>query len=96
MQHIKNLLSKRIQQSGFSQQVKTSLIIGEFSKVIKEILGAKISERIKPLYIKNGILTAACLSSVMAQEINFKKAEIIEKINKKFGSNTLKDIRFVL
>jgi predicted nucleic acid-binding Zn ribbon protein len=96
MQHIGNLLSKRIKQSGFSQQVKTSLIINEFNKVIKEVFGAEISKKIKPLYIKNGVLTAACLSSVMAQEINFKKAEIIETINKKFKENVLQEIKFTL
>ncbi len=96
MQHIGNLLSKRIKQSGFSQQVKTSLIIEEFSKVIKRIFGANISKKIKPLYVKNRILTVACLSSVMVQEINFKRAEIIKKINEKMGEEALLDIKFTL
>jgi len=96
MEHIKNLLSKRIKQSGFSQQVKTSLIIESFEKVIKEIFGSKIVKRIKPLYIKDGILNVACLSSVVVQEINFKKNEIINKIRLKLGEETIKDIKFVI
>ena len=96
MEHISKFLSKRITQSGFSQQVKTSLIIEEFNKLINNIFGANLSKKIKPLYLKNNILNVACLSSAMAQEMNFKKAEIIEKINTKFGSNVVKDIRFVI
>jgi len=96
MEHISKFLSKRITQSGFSQQVKTSLIIEEFNKLIIKIFGANLSKKIRPLYMRDNILTVACLSSVMAQEINFKKAEIIEKINKKFSSIAVKDIKFVL
>ena len=96
MEHISKFLAQRIKQSGFSQQVKTSLIIEEFNKLIIKIFGANLSKKIRPLYMKDNILTVACLSSVMAQEINFKKAEIIEKINKKFSSIAVKDIKFVL
>jgi len=96
MEHISKFLGKRIKQSGFSQQVKTSLIIEEFEKKIKEIFGANLSKKIKPLYIKNRILTIACLSSVMAQEISFKKNEIIEAINKIFKEEVLREIRFTL
>jgi len=96
MEHISKFLAKRIKQSGFSQQVKTSLIIVSFNKLAKEMFGLRILKKMKALYIKDKVLTIACLSSVMAQELNFKKAEIIEKINKEFNSEVIKDIRFVL
>ena len=96
MEHIKKFLAQRIKQSGFSQQVKTSLLIEEFNKLIIKIFGANLSKKLKPLYIKDNILTVACLSSVMAQEMNFKKAEIIEKINAKFSQDFIKDIRIVI
>lgn len=96
MEHISKFLSKRLQQSGFSQQVKTSLIITEFNKLIKTKFGAKISEKIKPLYLKNKILTVACLNSIIAQELTFCKAELLEKINQKFGEEAIKEIRFLL
>ena len=96
MEHIKKLLSKRIKQSGFSQQVKTSLIIEEFNKLVKEILGLVIYKKIKVLYIKDKVIFVACLSSATTQELNFKKKEIIEKINKEFKEEVLKELRFVL
>ncbi|MFA5188821.1 MAG: DUF721 domain-containing protein [Patescibacteria group bacterium] len=96
MEHISKFLSKRITQQGFSQQVKTSLIIEEFKEIIIKIFGSNLGKKIKPLYIKNNILTVACLSSVMAQEMNFRKAEILEKINAKFSPDFIKDIRLVI
>ena len=88
MEHISKFLAKRIKQSGFSQQVKTSLVIGSFNELAKEMFGQRILKKMKALYIKDKVLTIACLSSVMAQELNFKKAEIIEKINKKLSEKS--------
>ena len=96
MQHIKNLLKKRLNQAGLSKNIRTSLIIEEFEKIILQIIGNNASERVRPLYIKNGILTVACLSSAVMAEINFKKQLIINKINKKFNTLALKNIRFIL
>lgn len=96
MQHIKALLNKRLRQTGLSKNIKTSLVIQEFENLIPEIIGSSASVKVKPLYIKNSILTVACLSSAVMAEINLKKQLIINKINKKFGSIVLKNIRFVL
>ena len=96
MQHIKVLLNKRLRQTGLSKNINTSLVIQEFEVLIEKALGEKVYARIKPLYIKNKILTVACLSSVMAQELNIRKRQLIAQINKKFGSLILKDIRFIL
>jgi len=96
MEHIKKLLAKRLKQSGFSQQVKTSLIIENFEKIIREIFGPNISKKIKPLYLKDKVLTVACLSSVVAQELNFKKNEIINDIWLKLGEETIKDIKIII
>ncbi len=96
MQHIKVLLNKRLRQTGLSKNINTSLVIEEFEVLIEQALGEKVYARIKPLYIKNKILTVACLSSVMAQELNIRKRQLIAQINKKFGSLVLKDIRFIL
>jgi len=96
MEHIKKLLAKRLKQSGFSQRVKTSLIIENFEKIIREIFGLNISKKIKPLYLKDKVLTVTCLSSVVAQELNFKKNEIINDIWLKLGEETIKDIKIII
>ena len=96
MEHIKNLLGKRLKQSGLAKDVNTSLIIEEFAKIIKEIWGDNIIRKIKPLYLKDRKLHVACLNSVIIQEITLKKEEIISKINQKFNNDVLSDIRFMI
>lgn len=96
MQHIKAILNKRVKQTGLIKNIKTSLVIEEFEKLLPEILGNAVLEKIKPLFIKNGILTVACLSSAVMAEINLNKQQIINELNKKFKSLVLKNIRFVI
>ena len=96
MEHIKGLLGKRIRQSGLAVQVNTALVIKEFEDYIKGNLGQVVAKKVRPLYIKDKILTVACLSSVVVQELRFKKADILKLINQKFGKEALKEIKFII
>jgi len=96
MKHIKDLLDKHIKQTGLSQQVETAMIIKEFEQIIMDKFGADIAGKIKALYIKNKILTVACLSTVVVQEVNMIKQDIINIINKKFSQTSINDIRFTV
>jgi len=96
MDHIKNLLSRRIKQSGLSLQVSNALIIEEFQKVVQEILGKAAGKKVKPLYLKNKVLNVVCLSSVISQEINLQKQPIIGMIQAKFGEDSINGIRFIV
>ncbi len=96
MDTIKNLLFRRIKQSGLARQVGSALLIEEFSKIITREFGPEIAKKVSPLYIKNYVLNVACLSSVMSQELNFKKQQIIEELNAKAGAEFIKNIRIVL
>jgi hypothetical protein len=96
MQHIKSIMHRNLAKSGISINVNTALIIDEIKKSLVEKYGVKILPKVKPLYIKNNILTIACLSSVLIQEITLNKQEIISRINNKFQQKALKDIRFIM
>ncbi|MDD5341503.1 MAG: DciA family protein [Patescibacteria group bacterium] len=96
MQHIKNVLKKRVAQSGLEQNIKNSLAIEEFSNVIREEMGKQVLNKIKPLYLKNKVLTVACLVSVVMQEINLRKERIMYNVNKKLGYKAMLDIKFIV
>jgi len=96
MDHIKNLLSKRIRQTGLARQVSTALAIIEFQKIIQAEFGEITAKKIRALYIKNNILNVACLSSVVSQEFNFHKQAIIKELNEKIGVGVVKDIRLII
>jgi len=94
MQHISNLLKKQIKESGLSQNVQTALVVEEFEKILQEIFGQFILKKVKPLFIKNKIITLACLSSVVSQDVNLRKDEIIRKVNNKFKTEVITNIKF--
>ncbi len=96
MRHIKDLLQKRIKQIGLAKDVETALIIKEFEKLVKELLGPNIIKKIKPLYMKEKILTVVCLNSIIIQEVNFRKEDLIRKINEEFKEKVIKDIKFTI
>jgi len=96
MQHIKNILNKHLKQAGLSQNIETALIIKEFEELVGAFWGAKIGKKIKALYIKDRVLTVACLSSVIIQEVSFRKQELLQQINNKFKKEALKDIKFIV
>ena len=87
-------LKKSINKAGIDKQVKAAQICHFWQEVIREIFGQEIAKKSQALKFKNGALTVAVLSSVLAQEFKFKEEEIKSKINKKVGYSLVKKIRF--
>ena len=90
------LLDKTIKKSGISEKVQAALLLDEFDGIVKEIFGHKITNKVKPLYVKNKILTIACLSSIVAQEIKFKEERIVDELNKKATSHSIDRLRYIV
>lgn len=83
--HIQDILNKNFKQkSGLAKQITAALVCDEFDKIILEKWGDKVENKAKALYFKDKVLTIACLSSVMAQEIKLHEIEILEQLNAKF------------
>ncbi len=93
-----DLLKQRIGQGHFSEKVTAALVCEEFDKILREVFGAELENNAKTMYLKDKILTVACLSPVVAQEIRIKEIQLLEKINDKFsGSNkTVERIRLLM
>ena len=87
-------LKKSINKAGINKQVKAAQVCQFWNEVIKNIFGQKIVEKSQAIKFRNGALTVAVLSSVLAQEFKFKEGEIKEDINKKVGYSLVKKIRF--
>ncbi len=93
---LKDLLNNRISSSGMRPQLDAALALEEFNNAVKAIIGASLNNKIRPLYIKNKVLTVACLSSVLAQELKFHEKNIIASINNNLKSEIVDNIRFLL
>ena len=87
-------LKKSLNKAGIDKQVKAAQICQFWDEAIKSIFGQKIAEKSQALKFKNGTLTVAVLSSVLAQEFKFKEEEIKEEINKKVGYKLVRKVRF--
>jgi hypothetical protein len=60
----------------------------------KDIVGERIAEHSRPLYIAENHLFVKTDGSVWSQEISFLKNEILKNINDFLGFQAVKDIRY--
>ena len=81
---VASLLKNRIGGGHLSEKVTAALVCEEFDKLIFEIWGEIIKTSARAMYLKERVLTVACLSSVVAQEVKMKEQELLEKLNAKF------------
>ncbi len=92
---LSQVLNKRFKDSSLGKNVQATLVCEEFNKIIKNICGENITNKAQALYVKNKMLTVACLSSTVASEIKMRQDQIISKLEDKFGKGVVEDIRIV-
>ncbi|MBW2220021.1 MAG: DUF721 domain-containing protein [Deltaproteobacteria bacterium] len=63
-------------------------------KVWKRAVGDVIASNAQPEAFKGGLLIVKVSGSVWAQQLQFQKRELIQKINEALDSELVKDIRF--
>ena len=59
------------------------------------VVGDVVSEVTKAEKVEAGTLIVRVETSVWRQELHMQKGEIIKKLNKKIGTNAIKEIRFI-
>ena len=67
-----------------------------FKRTIENNFSETISEMLKPKEFKNGLLVVNADNSVLIQEMQIKREEIISLINKELGRSLVKKLRFIL
>jgi len=92
---LKNLLPQSIQRAGITKQIGANLVLHTYKKVAAEILGKDIAGQTSPMYLKNNILTIACLSSLIMQELQYREKEIITALNKEMGADIVKKLNYL-
>ncbi len=92
---ISKIINKKFGKSALAKNVTAALVCDEFNKIILEIWGDKMKNMAQAMYLKDKVLTIACLSSVVTQEIKIKEKELISKLNDKFGSGVVERLRLL-
>lgn len=93
---LKNLIPKSVNRAKISGRVEIAMVLEEFEKVVKEVLGERAAQKSKPLYLKDKIITVAVLSSVLAQELRLNEGVIIKKLNGRFDHEVAKGLKYVV
>ena len=93
---IGSIFNKKYGQSGLARNVTAALVCEEFDKIMLDIWGEKIKDAAKTIYLKDKVLTVACLSSVVAGELKMRERELVEKVNAKFDGGIVEMLRFLM
>jgi len=80
-------------RSPFVKGVQAAMLVEVANNIISEFWGEAGVKYARALYVKNKILTVACLSSAMAQEIKLREAEFIGRLNAKNSVKEVEKIR---
>lgn len=89
------LIDRALDRTGVRRQVETTVVLDKFNELCYKKIGDNAKTKIKAIYIKNKILTVACLNSVLAQEVQFNVHVFIKEINEEFG-DVVERVRFLL
>jgi len=91
MKSIKTVLNTYLFKTGLDKGVKQQQAVSLWPTAV----GKKIAENTTVQEVKHGILLVRAESPVWAQELQFKKKEILSNLNSALKKNIIKDIRFV-
>ena len=82
---IAGLLQGSVKKHGLASRIGKSMVLDLFTGEVKARIPAEMHEKFRPLYVKHGILTVACLTSGVAFTIRKYEYELLEAL-KEAGS----------
>jgi predicted nucleic acid-binding Zn ribbon protein len=81
-----------LRQMGLERAIRAHLALQAWDAIV----GEAIARVARPLRFEGGTLWIAVKSSAWAQELNFQKATLLERLNSEAGSDCFQEIRFVV
>tara|TARA_B100000965_G_scaffold106913_1_gene88228 strand:+ start:317 stop:592 length:276 start_codon:yes stop_codon:yes gene_type:complete len=91
MQTLKKAIKEAVKETGIEKALKQESAVFLW----KEVVGKTISSVTEAKKVDKGVLLIKTQSPTWRQELYMQKKDILNKINKKIGSNTIKEIRFI-
>ena len=91
MQELKTVIANFLKKAGLEKGVSQNNAL----LIWKDVVGEKVSQNTAPEKVESGTLYVKAISPTWRKELVFKKADIIEKMNKQLGKNTIKEIKFI-
>ena len=91
METLKSAIKKAVVSAGVEKALKQESAVFLWG----EVVGKRISSVTTAEKVDKGVLMVKTESPTWRQELHMQKKEIIDKINNKIGSKTIKEIRFI-
>jgi predicted nucleic acid-binding Zn ribbon protein len=86
-----DLLPKLMQRLGLRERLQETEVIEAWSKIVGEFIAAHSA----PVALREGVLYVRVLQPALHYELQqVSKVEILRKLKKRFGTKTIRDIRF--
>lgn len=80
-----------LRELGLEQRVK----VGQFFSLWEEIVGEQIARHARPVEYRRGVIVVSVDSSAWLAELSqYMKPELLEKLRRRSGSITIKDVKF--
>lgn len=95
MKSFADILKSKGRQSPFIKGVLSAALVDNANIFIETNWGEGGKKLAQAIYVKNGVLVIACLSSIMAQEIKLKERQLLSKLNEKYSETPVKKIRYL-
>ena len=86
-----DVLPKLMQRLGLRERLHETEVIDAWSKIVGEFIAAHSA----PVALRDGILYVRVLQPALHYELEqISKSEILRKLKQRFGTKTIRDIRF--
>jgi hypothetical protein len=95
MDSLGSIFGNKDKRSALMRGVAESMALEEANKLLISIFGETAKNNCQPVFIKNKILSLACLSSVLEEQIKARETEIVSNLNKKLGDQIIEKVRFL-
>ena len=88
--HISQIVADLLARTGVARPQATR----ELERLWREIVGGALADVSRPLRVFRARLEVVVAHSTAVQELTFRKAEILQKLNQQWPERQLKDIKF--
>jgi predicted nucleic acid-binding Zn ribbon protein len=92
---LSGLLGHSAKKRGIASQVEGTMVLEFFKQIAEKLFGAEAAASMRPLHVKDAVLTVAVLSPTAAQELKVSETKIVEYVNQKAGRTAVQRILFL-
>ncbi len=86
--------SSLLTKHGLKKQIEAAVIVEEAQKALKVVVGNAVSERVKAVSVRNGVLLYQTASAAAAAaETRARSREILHYLEDKLGTDVVKEIK---